>query len=67
MDYLSELKPTWRHIDDGPIPKNMKCLWKSDFGAATIGVWYEECQWTYWSPLPSHTAEQKIQRLKRSK
>lgn len=58
--YLSELKPTWRLIKDIPPPKATKLLFKPANGPAVIGVWYEQCGWDYWCPLPSHTEEQKI-------
>ena len=57
--YKSELKPTWRLIADEKPPMGVKLLFKTNFGAATIGTYYPESGWEWWCPLPSHTEEQK--------
>lgn len=62
LSHVSEYRPYWRHVDDGPFPRNAKCLWKTNRGAATIGVWYPESQWKWWCPLPSHSEADKARR-----
>ena len=57
--YKSELKPTWRLIAEEKPPLGAKVLFKSNHGAATLGVYYPESEWVWWCPLPSHTEEQK--------
>ena len=59
MPHISEYRPYWRHVDDGPYPKNAKCLWKTDRGQAVIGVYYSGCCWSWWAPLPKHSPEDK--------
>ena len=56
---LTEYAPTWKRIDPANPPKNMKMLFKSDYGAAVIGNWYEGCGWTWYCGLPKHSAEDK--------
>ena len=60
VKYQAEYKPTWRHFDDYPPPKGTKVLFKADNGPAVIGAWYQECGWTWWAPLPSHSEEDKL-------
>lgn len=62
LEPVTEYKPYWRHVDDGPFPRNAKCLWKMDFGAAVIGSWYDGCEWKWWCPLPSHHPKDKERR-----
>lgn len=57
--HKSELKPMWRDVKSDPPPLGAKMLFKPDAGPAVIGVFYPESGWKWWSPLPSHTAEQK--------
>lgn len=57
--HYAELMPVWKRIDPANPPKNRKMLFKNDFGAAVIGVWYEGCQWTWYCGLPKHTPEDK--------
>lgn len=56
---LTEYAPTWKRIDPSNPPKNRKMLFKTDFGGAVIGVWYEGCEWTWYCGLPKHSAEDK--------
>ena len=56
---LTEFAPVWKRIDLANPPKARKMLFKSDFGGACIGVWYEGCGWTWYCGLPKHTAEDK--------
>lgn len=59
---LTELAPTWKRIDPNDPPawaRNAKMIFKTDHGAATIGVWYPGCEWTWACGLPKHTPEQK--------
>lgn len=56
---LTEYAPVWKRIDPANPPKAMKALFKSDFGGACIGVWYEGSGWTWYCGLPKHTAADK--------
>jgi hypothetical protein len=58
--YVSELKPTWREIAEQPPPLGTKALFKSWYGGAVVGMWYEGCDFVFWAPLPSFTPEQKM-------
>jgi hypothetical protein len=57
--HLAEIGPMWRRIDRVPPPKNCKMLFRSLYGGVTVGVWYPESGWAFWSPLPKHTDEDK--------
>lgn len=57
--YLAELGPTWRRIDEIPPPKNCKLLFRSLYGGVCVGVWYAESGWAFWAPLPKHTDADK--------
>ena len=57
--HISELKPLWRDVKTNPPPIGGKMLFKPDNGPAVIGVYYPESGWAWWSPLPSHSPEQK--------
>lgn len=57
--YLAEYMPTWKRIDPARPPKAMKMLFKPTNGPAVIGVWYEECGWDWYCPLPKHAPEDK--------
>jgi hypothetical protein len=56
---LTEYAPTWKRIDHKNPPKNRKMLFKSNHGAATIGVYYPECGWDWYCGLPRHSEEDK--------
>jgi hypothetical protein len=57
---LTEYAPTWKRIDNANPPKNRKMLFKGDYGAAVIGVWYEGCGWTWYCGLPKHSEADKL-------
>jgi len=42
-------------------------LFKSDHGAAVIGVWYEGCEWDWCAGLPKHSPEDKEFILKKGR
>jgi hypothetical protein len=56
---LTALRPTWIEIDPANPPKAFKALFKTDYGQAVPGTWYEGCEWTWVCPMPQHTPEQK--------
>lgn len=56
---LTEFKPVWRRIDPANPPKGWKALFKTHFGGATIGVWYEGCGFEWYCGLPTHSPEDK--------
>lgn len=56
---LTEFAPVWKRIDPLNPPKNRKMLFKSHFGGACIGVWYEGCGWDWYCGLPKHAPEDK--------
>jgi hypothetical protein len=59
---LTEFAPVWKRIDPDNPPawvKNKKMLFKTDHGAATIGVHYPGCGWNWACGLPKHSEEDK--------
>lgn len=57
--HYAELMPVWKRIDPNHPPKNRKMLFKTDHGAAVIGVWYEGCCFTWYCGLPRHSDTDK--------
>lgn len=60
IEPVTEYAPTWRRITrETRPPIGRKALFKTDHGQPVIGTWYEDSCWTWWCPLPKHSAEDK--------
>lgn len=58
----TEYAPVWKRFDPENPPswvKAKKMLFKTDHGAAVIGVFYPGCGWCWACGLPKHSEEDK--------